>query len=202
MSYQAIVERKGGSLSSDFIAGLAVRRLSLSLSEIEALVGRFSRGPRKGLLRGSLEWAKVVKGGWVKTGAYDFDAQRGCGFIAKPGITCGYGLFNANGELVAGVEAFKQDRAGRETFWHELRAACGARAVEPARAAVPAPAVEQDDEREHVARREEMAHGLFAPRTVPAGYTYRHQFAGDDDSEAFAVGRRVAREAAFAEASA
>lgn len=34
---------------------------------LEGIVGRYSRGKRKGQLRGSITWCKVTRGGWRRT---------------------------------------------------------------------------------------------------------------------------------------
>lgn len=79
-------------LSSPFGLELACKKFDTTPEEIEKLVGRYSRGKRKGELRGAITWYKVVKGGWVKTGPYDFEQMRGQGFVAKPGVCFGFQL--------------------------------------------------------------------------------------------------------------
>ena len=72
-------------LSEDFGRDLAMRKFSLSAEQLEQIVGRYSRGKRKGLLRGKIVWTKCVRGGWVKTGPYDQDAMRACGYVQPVG---------------------------------------------------------------------------------------------------------------------
>lgn len=72
-------------LNEPFGMELALRKFELTEEQLESIVGRYVRGKRKGLLKGKIVWTKCVKGGWVKTGPYDFDAMRACGYIAKPG---------------------------------------------------------------------------------------------------------------------
>jgi len=59
--------------------GLEVAHLFLGLDNdiLESIVGRYSRGKRKGQLRGAIRWTKVVRGGWKHT-------NRG-GRVAYPG---------------------------------------------------------------------------------------------------------------------
>jgi hypothetical protein len=100
-SYASIQEHSS-YLSTDFGLQLAVRKLDLSAEKIEELLGRYSKGKRKGELKGKLVWFKVAKGGWVKTGAYDYDAMQGNGFVARPGVTFGYHIVDSwTGEVLA-----------------------------------------------------------------------------------------------------
>lgn len=70
-------------LSEDFGRDLAMRKFDLTEKQLKQIVGRYIRGKRKGLLKGKIIWTKCVKGGWVKTGSYDWDAGRACGYVAK-----------------------------------------------------------------------------------------------------------------------
>jgi hypothetical protein len=49
--------------------GLELAHLFLGMDNaiIEGIVGRYSRGKRKGQLRGAIRWTKVVRGGWQRT---------------------------------------------------------------------------------------------------------------------------------------
>lgn len=82
-----------GFLNQRFVLDLACRRLRLTEEQIEKAVGRYIRGAHKGQLRGKLTWHKVTKGGWVKTGAYDWDTNHAQGYVVKPGITYAYKLW-------------------------------------------------------------------------------------------------------------
>jgi hypothetical protein len=88
-------------LSTDFGAQLACRKFNLSFDELAEKVGRYSRGKRKGQLRGSISWHKVVKGGWVKTGRYDHEESRAQGFVARVGVAFAFTLNGGNGETLA-----------------------------------------------------------------------------------------------------
>jgi hypothetical protein len=101
-SYRFSAEQKQCWLSTPFGADYACKVFGLTPAELEALVGRYVRGKRKGELRGSIAWSKITRGGWVKTGAYDFDENRACGFVVRPGLTYGHALFNGAGEQVKG----------------------------------------------------------------------------------------------------
>ena len=75
-------DQKEAFISSDFGETLARKWFG---DEVVDSLPLIKRGKRKGLRKGKIVWMKTVKGGWVKTGAYDFDAQRACGFIAPKG---------------------------------------------------------------------------------------------------------------------
>lgn len=57
-------EFKTASLATDFGRGLAQLWFGLNNDILESLVGRYSRGKRKGQLRGEITWKKCVRGGW------------------------------------------------------------------------------------------------------------------------------------------
>ena len=97
----AETQPKVAYLSSDFGVELACKKFGFTPEQLEEKVGRYVRGPRKGLLKGSITWHKVVRGGWVKTGAYDHDEQRAHGFVAKLGVAFAFTLEDAQGELIA-----------------------------------------------------------------------------------------------------
>lgn len=77
----------GAYLNTEFGLELACKKFGLTPDQLKEKVGVYVRGKRKGQLKGKLIWAKVTKGGWVKTGRYDFETMTANGFIAKPG-TC------------------------------------------------------------------------------------------------------------------
>jgi len=91
----AIIKPKFGYLSDLFIANLAMIKFNLTLEQLEKIVGRNTKGVRKGQLKGKLTWKKVVKGGWVKTGPYDEDRMRAHGYVAVPGKTFDYQLVDS-----------------------------------------------------------------------------------------------------------
>jgi hypothetical protein len=92
MSYKAQWEEKTAPLFGDFGRDYAMRHFGLTLEQLEALVGRYTKGKYKGQLRGQIVWHVVTRGGWVKTGAYDFDAMQGNGFVCKPGLRFGHAI--------------------------------------------------------------------------------------------------------------
>ena len=57
-------EWKFAGLNTDFGRGLAQLWFGLDNAMIEALVGRYARGKRKGQLRGAVRWQKAIRGGW------------------------------------------------------------------------------------------------------------------------------------------
>jgi hypothetical protein len=71
------------NLSNAFGLELAIKKFNVTEEELAKLVGRFKRGPRKGLLKGKISWLKITKGGWVKTGSYDFDEMKANGFVFR-----------------------------------------------------------------------------------------------------------------------
>jgi len=107
-------------LNTDFGLSYACRVFGKTPEEIEALVGRFVRGKRKGQLRGQLHWHKTVKGGWWKIGQYD-DGTGGSGFVAKPNVTFGHGITLYDGTVVFGHDKCLEARHYLEEI--ELRAA-------------------------------------------------------------------------------
>jgi len=61
--FQAYLNTKWGLEQAQLLTGL-------NNEMIEAFVGRYSRGKRKGQLRGAIEWTKVVRGGWSVSGGF------------------------------------------------------------------------------------------------------------------------------------
>jgi hypothetical protein len=70
----AKIDRKSSSLASEFGLDWATKLFG---AEALAELPRFSRGPRKGLLKGFVLWLNVSEGGW------DPEAQR----VVRPGRT-------------------------------------------------------------------------------------------------------------------
>lgn len=64
----ATIECRQGFISDEFIAKLTMNHFGLTPKELEMLVGRVTRGKRKGQLKGRLNWLKCVRGGWRKIG--------------------------------------------------------------------------------------------------------------------------------------
>ena len=81
---RATFQSKFAYLSGNFGKELAMKKLNCSEEELEKIVGQYVKGKRKGLLKGKIVWRKCIKGGWVKTGPYDFDAERATGYVAVP----------------------------------------------------------------------------------------------------------------------
>ena len=82
-------------LSEDFGRDLAMRKFNLTEEQLEQIVGRYVKGKRKGKLKGKLVWTKCVKGGWVKTGPYDWDIGQACGYVAQKGKCDDFKLVDA-----------------------------------------------------------------------------------------------------------
>lgn len=69
MTHRAEYYIKTAPLSSDFAREFLGRRYGEALtSEIYAALPKFTRGPRKGLVKGFVRWIKCTKGGWMRTG--------------------------------------------------------------------------------------------------------------------------------------
>lgn len=68
MTNYAAVETKVGPLNNDGVHKYACDIFGLNPGEVEAIVGRYTKGKYKGQLRGTLTWKKVTKGGWLKAG--------------------------------------------------------------------------------------------------------------------------------------
>jgi hypothetical protein len=64
-AFRAEIVDKSAYLNSEFGIDLAQKKLGLSEQEIVEIVGRYSRGKRKGQIRGRLAWFKVDAGGWI-----------------------------------------------------------------------------------------------------------------------------------------
>ena len=64
MTTYARIENRQAYLNTHFGQSLAALWLGLNLDMLEAIVGRYSKGKRKGQLRGQICWKKVVSGGW------------------------------------------------------------------------------------------------------------------------------------------
>lgn len=73
-------------LSNEFGRDFAMRTFNMTLEDLQKLVGVKTRGKRKGMLRGYIFWKKCIKGGWVKTGKYDFDTMQAHGHVQMPGM--------------------------------------------------------------------------------------------------------------------
>jgi len=103
--YKCEITSHQAYLSSDFGRDLAMRRLNLTLEELEKLVGRYSKGQHKGQLKGRLTWCKVVKGGWYKTGHYDDEAMQASGFVTFANQTFRYCISDTwTGAILKGDE--------------------------------------------------------------------------------------------------
>ena len=79
MANYAQMQNFSAYLNTRFGISFAQSHLGLSTEIIEALVGRYSRGKRKGQLRGMVCWEKVVRGGWAIS-------RWGRGVVRLPGI--------------------------------------------------------------------------------------------------------------------
>ena len=86
----ADIKYRDAWLSTDFGRDYAMKIFNLAESDLEKLVGRYTKGKRKGLLKGKIVWSHAVKGGWVKTGRYDCDMMRASGFVVRPNKRFGH----------------------------------------------------------------------------------------------------------------
>lgn len=87
-------------LNTDRGLAIACKAFSKTEAEIEAIVGRYSRGKRKGLLRGAIQWRKILRGGWVS----------GFGVVER-GLEYGHSITNWDGEVLFGYNANQDSRS-------------------------------------------------------------------------------------------
>ena len=71
---------KTASLASDFGFDLAVKWFG---EKVINELPKFKKGKKVGKTKGSIVWKKVFKGGWVRTGSYDFEAQTADGYVEQ-----------------------------------------------------------------------------------------------------------------------
>lgn len=82
MPPRAVIYSRSSALTEEFTRDLMRRKFGASLADaIMAELGTYTRGPRKGLQRGYLNWKKCEHGGWFK--------GDGVGRVVYPG-TYGY----------------------------------------------------------------------------------------------------------------
>lgn len=55
------------SLDSDFGLNLAIKKLAVTQSDIDNLLGRYTKGKHKGKFKGCLVWDKTEVGGWDRS---------------------------------------------------------------------------------------------------------------------------------------
>lgn len=85
-SHLATIEAKSASLSSEFGLDYASRTFGLTPAQVEEIVGRYTKGKRKGQLRHEIRWMKVTRGGWLRTGPSWGQGERSAGCVVKPGL--------------------------------------------------------------------------------------------------------------------
>lgn len=103
MTTYARIETNTAYISTDFGRDYACRVFGLSLPELERIVGRYTKGKRKGELKGLLRWQKVAKGGWVR-GHFG----GGDGFVVKPNTRYDFEIVDSWTEKVLWSEDFKR----------------------------------------------------------------------------------------------
>lgn len=73
-------------MNSDWAREFVARHFGPHAADkIYAALPKYQRGKNKGQPKGWVMWTKCTKGGWVKTGGYDHDAQQGNGYVMAPG---------------------------------------------------------------------------------------------------------------------
>ena len=107
MTVRCKAQQHQGYLNNPFIFDLAIRRLEITPEQLEELVGRYTRGQRKGQLRGKLTWAKVIKGGWHTDGPSYHDSPTG--HVEYPGHTFDYKIVDAWDETKVLFEMARRD---------------------------------------------------------------------------------------------
>jgi hypothetical protein len=93
----AQVQEKWAALSEEPF-GVELAQMYFTDEQIKSF-GVYTRGIRKGKLRGRIMWQKVVVGGWYKTGSYDHDRQCGSGGVMRPGVSFGF-MLEHNGQTI------------------------------------------------------------------------------------------------------
>ena len=81
MTNYHVTRQHEADLDTAFGMDLAISKLQLNQTEIEALLGRYVKGKNKGKLKGCLVWLKTTEGGW----------DRGSQSVVLPGSS-GYRL--------------------------------------------------------------------------------------------------------------
>lgn len=82
----AVRQEKNSPLASDFAREFVARQFGQQAADqIYAALPKYQRGPSKGQPKGWVLWTKCLKGGWVRKGPYDHDAQRASGYVMAPG---------------------------------------------------------------------------------------------------------------------
>ena len=87
MPPRANYENKSAPIYADFVRPFLERRFDKAV--IDTLFENlpcYSRGPRKGMLKGYLFWKKCHSGGWITTGqAYGDGPGSAQGYVMRPG---------------------------------------------------------------------------------------------------------------------
>lgn len=68
----ALIESKGVFLNTEFGRTYALTIFELKDHELEAIVGRYTKGKWQGELRGKITWIKCLEGGWFKLDGFNF----------------------------------------------------------------------------------------------------------------------------------
>lgn len=94
MTHRATIELKSAYLNSEFGQDYACCIFGLTAAELEVIVGRYSRGKRKGELRYQLSWKKCTRGGWYATGPSMGHGERTPGHVKRPGETFDHAIID------------------------------------------------------------------------------------------------------------
>jgi hypothetical protein len=117
----AVKENKVCSLHMDFAREFVARKFGvLAAEKIYAALPLYTRGKNKGKVKGYITWTKCIKGGWVRTGAYDGDSMRGCGYVMAPGthhVNIVMEWPNLSADKVNGLDAGNRRDAETEAEW-------------------------------------------------------------------------------------
>jgi hypothetical protein len=117
MTVRARYFHKYAPLHSDFAKDFVKRRFGEAATEkIYSLLPVYSKGPRKGLVKGWVAWIKCESGGWVNQGHY-YDSP--VGYVMYPGTHKVTITFDLN--TYHGLEERKcQSSALTEDQWVEM----------------------------------------------------------------------------------
>lgn len=111
---QARFADMSSSLASEFGLALAIRKLGTSVEELEAVLGRYTRGKNKGNLRGYIKWFKIESAGWCRLGD-----SRGFVFPVKSG-SFGYYITNYDGDIIKGLNGLPLSEFGDGKYEDKL----------------------------------------------------------------------------------
>ena len=78
--------QRSAALHTDFARQFVERRWGKVVADaLYAALPQYSRGPRRGMVKGYVHWTKCERGGWVRGGERREDGQA-VGHVERPGV--------------------------------------------------------------------------------------------------------------------